>query len=392
MKFTTFICLLLSFSITSCNYKSTGSVCNVEIEKHTDHCSLIMMGEKSFPLDENTPSNIEFMQYIGHGENDTLAILNPYDNSIYYYDYDSTNILSIQKMEKEGNNGVGQVQGFYYVNKDSIFTYSDLLYTASLINSKSQMLWHKLLYKPMTREGQLMSPAPWIATVSPIKYVNNKLIMNGFLAGEPPTETLTNRPVTLVYDFMQDTISYRNNYPVQYMKSNWGGGFYYRWTYWEVCGGKTLVSFPADHYLRLCSIDGNLTDSCYAGSKEVEEIFPYSSTKPKKDEFIDENLYSEWYAKNASYGFILYDKYRRLFYRMVYLPKSGTPPYRPLAIIVLDENLNYIGEDRLSQDVANAWTGNAIVTKDGLSIMLRTDDEDKLVFNQYEVKIDDYEE
>lgn len=376
--------------MASCYYKKTGSVYNVEIEKHKDRCSLVLIGKKYFPLDEDTPPGIEFMQYIDNGRNDTLAVLNPYSNSIYYYDYNSADILSVLRMEKEGNNGVGQIQGFCYVNEDSIFTYSESLYTVSLINGKSEMLWHKLLFKPITKEGQLMSPAPWIATVNPIKYVNNKLIMNGFLAGEPSVETLTNRPVTLIYDFMRDTILYKNNFPIQYVKPDWGGGFFYRWAYLEIYDNRTLVSFPADHYLRLCSIDGNFTDSCYAGSKEVEKIFPFSLTKPKVGEFVDENVYSEWYAGNASYGFILYDKYRHLFYRMVYLPKSGTPLYRPLAIVVLDEKLNYLGEDKLPREVAEAWSGNAIVTKEGLSIMLRTDDEDNLVFNQYEVKVDDY--
>ena len=151
--------------------------------------------------------------------------------------------------------------------------------------------------------------------------------------------------------------------------------------------GDYVISFPACHQL----VSGNLNGSrqstiVESGCNAIKEIKPYRKYKFIMNHSSDD-VWS-WYMNNPSYEGILYDKYRKVYYRFARLPlpeykKGDRGNRKPLVVIILDENLQYLGE-YLMPTVVEYFSTNAFVSERGLNIQVISDNEDVLQFYVYE--------
>ncbi|WP_294627016.1 DUF4221 family protein [uncultured Bacteroides sp.] len=351
------------------------------------------VGQKTFVLDERTSVMVEYLQYINDSANNILSFINYPTNTVYMYDYDNGLLLDTIRYDKEGNNGVGEVQGYCFLNRDSIFVYQYGNPVVHLTNGQGEILWSKALFENFERKERVMYPEPYLMTNNPMKYADGKLILNGFISGETSHETKENRPVTMLYKIDDASLKFLNPYPMQYVEYNWGGGFTHRLPYTDLDNkGNLLISFPADHNLWRCNVINHQTDSLYAGSEMIEYTEPYAASK-EEVAIIDEYRVFEWYMTTPSYEGIFYDKYRDLYYRIARLPDTNYKlgnrgNNKPVIIIVLDSRLHYLGEEILPPaKEGNYRINNCFVSKDGLNIQVLTDDEDKLIFEQYKVVV-----
>ncbi len=229
-----------------------------------------------------------------------------------------------------------------------------------------------------------MYPAPYLQTMAPLKKYRNKLLSVGFVADETSFETDQNRPVVTILDLDDKSIENVVNYPYQYSLYNWAGGFTYRMPSYDLIDDDIVINFPAHHYLLRYSLTSKKLTSHYAGSTSIEFIksFPFPKDSP-----IDGVQAWEWYMNNPSYESVIYDKYRKLYYRITRLPfpnynKEERGNRKPIVIIILNDNLEYRGEVSLPTDVYFHPT-NCYVSKEGFNIQVLTEDEDKLTFYQY---------
>ncbi len=231
--------LLLLFMV-SCRFEGAK---NDQCDLHENRCVLHLVGKKEFHVNENISVLTQYIQYI-----DTLnmfSLYNKYDNAIYLFDYaDGVQKRKIQLM-REGDNGVGLIQGYDYVNEDSIFVYNYDTGYAYMVNSEEKLLWKKSLPVLDAACSDLRPAFPYVETDSPIVYADRKLFFCGMRSSESPLETSTNSPVMTIYDFQTDSVFFCLNYPEQYQKYSWGGGFC-RKPYFTVNKHKSLavVSFP----------------------------------------------------------------------------------------------------------------------------------------------------
>lgn len=380
--FSIYIC----FSLFSCN---TNSVKNEYYNKYKNKCKIELIGKKEISLDENTSSFTMFMQYIDNI--DKLSLYNKYNNSIYLFDYNTGKLYKKIQFEKEGNNGVGKLQGYDYINEDSIFVYNRHTKIVSLMNEASQLKWKRRLNIDSLQSYTFMPSFPYLQTNSPMIYINKKLILGGFGTAETTAETSTNSPVTTIYNFEGDSISFANNYPEQYQKYNWGGGFF-RMPYFDVnkANETIILSFPQDHYLYVYSLLTKKQKKYYAGSASIREIEAYPEKKELRTN-INQDRASEWFFSIPTYRSVLYDKYRNLYYRLVTFPNDPkfdkfTYCKQPLLLIILDKDFNYLGESLLPDNIDLFFT-NSFVTKEGFNIQAITDNEDLLTFYQFKVLI-----
>jgi hypothetical protein bfra3_15608 len=388
MKQLIFICIIiLEFSCTD-----YGVVKNDHQNDYKNRCKIEFLGKKEVPADDETSVLSNYIQFVDTKKMpNTFAALNEYSNSIYYYDYDSLKIRTVVHYEKEGANGVGLIQGFCYLNPDSIFVFCENMQTVYLTNEKAQVKWRKLIPAQAIGGPDFMPALPYLQTTSPLKYVDNKLVMQG---GNTETlyETATNSPITSIYDIEKDTVFFANNYPEQYYKYNWGD-WAYKFPYYDLNERKKLlvISFPQDHFLYVYSIINGECLKYYAGSRLIKRINAYD----EKKEFIpylNDARIKDWYYSNPSYRTVIYDKYRRLYYRIGLLPREekmkGFYNMKPSVLIVLDDGFNYLGEALLPDDV-DLWTTECFVSKEGLNIQVLTDDEDFYTFYQFKVRIEE---
>ena len=376
--------ILLSF--VSC--VDNGKEMNPYYKQKKNKCEIEIAAKKEIQVNENISFMTNYIRYVDN--EDKLLLYNKYDNSIYTFNYGSGTLDWNIRLNEEGNNGVGEIQGFDYVNKDSIFLYNYNTLFVYLVDFSATVGWKKILPTDELMEKGFLPAYPWLQTNCPMVYWNNNLVLGGFGSSETKKETAYNLPVTSIYDFQKDTVLLANNYPAQYQKYNWGGGFF-RMPYFDVNkeNGRVVISFPQDHNLYTYSLSDQSQGKHYAGSNSIKQIDAYDQ---KKGEEIDQNRAYNWYLNTPSYRNVHYDPYRKLYYRLACLPakkelrQKYTIGIRPLILIVLDKDFNYIGEKILPDDIELRYT-NSFVTKDGLNIQALTDNDDIMTFYQFKVEL-----
>lgn len=358
-------------------------VINHEKSLYSNNIKYELKAIYEFDLDEESIYYIDYSQYIDTDTASYLTFLNTYNKSIYFYNCNNSD-LHVKKIEdynyKIPNE---QIQGYYLLPNDSILLYS--YYTGYLYGFyNSNCLFADKMNKVNESSFDNIYPYPYCSTVSPLMKYNNKIISCGWVTGETSQETLYNRAVVTIFDYKTKSFDFAVNYPYIYHEANWAGGFTYRMPYFDVNSQSIIISFSASHHLVCYSLDNKKETIHYAGSEKIDNIksFPYPQDNP-----IDENEAWEWYMKTPSYEGIFYDQYRNMYYRIARLPspksfEEDEKNNKPIVIIVLDNNLQYLGETSLPTDIQFRPT-NSFVSKEGFNIQVLTNNEDKLTFYQY---------
>lgn len=381
---------LLTLLLISCG---GGNVRNNRAKEFKNQCTLERTGEKVYPLDKNTSGNIEYLQYIANDSLLRFSFLNSHTNSIYLHDAESGKLLNIIEFDKEGANGVGSIQGYCYHNDDSIFVYAYGSGMVHLANNQGEVITTYPMFdaEAILNDTTKFLTSPYVESRLPMLYREDKLIMGGGFLAETTLEKADNTFVTLMYDVVNRTAAYANSYPEQYRKYDWGGGFFYRQPSMAMTPeGRLLISFPADHNLWNYDPVTQKRDSLYAGSRLIEKIVPFGTEKKKFPDEVPEQRLSDWYYSQPSYESIFADPYKHLYYRIARLPNAEHRPAtlndKPVVVIVLDKDLNYLGEDLLPEGVPYD-TFNAYVGPEGLNIRIWNNDEDHLTFYTYNAKL-----
>lgn len=378
-----FLLILFIHSCKSRNDNDYGTIVNEERCSYKNNYELIGPEIKEFVLDDETVNLISYMQYIDSLE--CLSFLNNYNTSIYFYNNRSSKFLHRIKMDS-ANSIIGKIDGYYW-NNNSIYVYSYNLGIIYWIDSDYSVKAKYSMSNASKGSESMIYPAPYLQTLAPLKKYHNKLLSVGFVTGEPSLETSHNRTVVTILDLYDKSIQNVVNYPELYTRYNWAGGFTYRMPSYDLVDESIIINFPASHYLVKYSLVTGEQSNYYAGSSSIEVIksFPFP-----KDFAINEVKAWEWYMNNPSYESILYDRYRKLYYRIARLPlknyvKKEKGNRKPIVIIILDAHLQYIGEVNLPTDV-QFFPTNCYVSKDGFHIQVLTDDENILTFYQYNFK------
>ena len=104
--------LIFILSISSCTHY-TIKVVNEKKGKLTATYELVINGEKKFYLDSVTAPFPPYMQLITDSSgNQLLTFLNPYNNSIYFYNYTDTNYINRIQYYREGANAILKPAGY----------------------------------------------------------------------------------------------------------------------------------------------------------------------------------------------------------------------------------------------------------------------------------------
>jgi hypothetical protein len=264
-----------------------------------------------------------------------------------------------------------------------------------LTDSKAEVLSKHKLYDQTTEKVEIANrviyPVPTLRTSTPLKKINNTLTMTGWVAGEYPYETPTNRPTGILFNLDDSSIKHVVNYPEQYSKYNWAGGNTYRVPFYTLNDSSMVFSFSADHYVTEYSLHTGVQKRHYAGSREIKEITSLQETKGSR---IDPEKEMTWYMYNSAYLSVFYDKYKKSYYRLAHLPligdyKLGDKIRKPINVIVLDTDFKYVGEVRLPENLHFEMMTNCFVTEEGFYIQVTTGDEDKMTFYCYNFLIDE---
>ena len=374
---------LLGGLVCSCSYKKNDRV------HRTEDYSLIVKADKCFNLDSETVQATEYHQLFKSGEEIIFSFVNEYDNSIVLYDYATGENMRKIKFEREGANGINSVTSYLIINEDSIYLYDRTTHLLSLANDRSIVKDKKRINIVRCLKGDsIFAPSELFPrTNSPILKIGDELLLSGTLFYEFEGENDSNRPVMAFYNLQKSTIRYSDCYPSMYHSGNWGGSFTYRFPYYTLSPNNELViSFAADHNIRVHHVDSLQYHEFYAGTKEdiviepVEKSLDFEHFSPEADR--------DHYVHSLNYGCIHYDSYREVYYRLAGHPDSSIDPKegvlrKPMSVTILDKNFQIVGETMLPQELY--LLNQCFVGPDGFHIQVESEDDDIMRFKTFEL-------
>ena len=340
------------------------------------------------PLDSDTPPNSICLKYFSPNVNEEyLFFLNKHINTILIFDLNKRKLIRKIPIKKEGENSIGKASSFTIKNLDSIYVASSGKTILYLIDS-SGLIKRKIDYGDPV--GNLVPSYSSLAS----KYNNNvlfwkeKLLLSQplYINGRNATkELLKNHRMYLEIDPESHTHRF---FPITPPEDYFEKGSFS--TIFSVAhdGEKVVCSFSNDHSLYF-SNDLQRAKKVLAKSRFIDDFVSMENVT---------NPFAHG-AETPNYGSILYDPYRKVYYR--FAKHALTPDqfketgemqgyYFPprFSILILDKDLHVLGETPFFGNNYNMF--NSFVGRKGLYIStanpLRTDfSEDFLPFELFEL-------
>lgn len=315
-----------------------------------------------FKLDEDSNYKGTMMSYWENEKGDAYFVNeNRYKNSLQFYSMSSGKLLKEIILEYSGETGMSQIRGYHIHNLDSIYLSSENSYTLFLINEKARILkkW------PLRLDE---APFEFVSiTRSPIHFDKERNTVYGY---KMPTfklgRNIAGEDLGIQLDLDTGKAEIIQDYPSDYT------GFYSTFHIAASVvkeGDRVIYSIPITDKIYIRSLKDKSTKVVNAPSKYVKDYpKPVGVNNFKKD--------MDYAIKNTVFNEIVYDEYRKVFYRFIALPialiddstgqKLTKYEQKPFSVQVLDMNLNLLGETRFEEN--KYYSKDFFVGRDGLYI------------------------
>lgn len=359
-----------------------------------DACVLVPSSDSLvFELNPQTSMFIKKLSlYTDENGREFLTFQNNVEPEILWYDLASQKYVKTIKLEKEGNNGVGIFCGYQIYSENEIYIPEMMQAVIDVVNTKGEII-RKIKYEK-TSSGK--PTIPFISASFPYTpiYIINKKLYIPQTPNRAINNFLTNSPVTLILDTINNSVSeFEVRFPQVISEEAMRGNTLGIETDYSMCyNGKEFVySFLLDEDISIVSLEGKILNKVKAKSRYLEKV--YDEMKSPAD--ISEQV--ELLCSIPMYGNLIYDEYRKVYYRFVY-PETelGNDNFMDIwqlgrskfSVMILDENFNVLGETLLPE---NTYASNLFfIREDGLYISTSfvknpNYNDDKLCFRRFDI-------
>jgi hypothetical protein len=296
------------------------------------------------PIDSTTNFQSLYLDYYQdpNTRKKYLAYLSVTDSDIHFYDLESERLAFKIETQGDGPEKVNSIDAFLIQNLDSVYMVSAVSSVASLVNREGKLLKkYSLDFSPLhvfvlvnnykrlaflTRDKLIIHKAPFL-------YTNQPGIWDYHIAFAYHTNTDSVRV---------DSIFKYTGLPAQ--KIHGGGHTLFGFT--PDGNGNYIYSFCMDDTLYVTNFQGN-TQKHQAKSKYVGEI-------PSMKEGAVNTEAQVFYMTQYAYRHIIYDSFRKVYYRFVLHPTDEASKdfdhAKPFSIIILDNNFKKVGETQIFKE------------------------------------------
>lgn len=296
--------------------------------RHSDEIAFVLSGEKCFSPDEKTPSNW-LNAFIYSRDTVYWALYNSYLGDLNLFDVNDGAQIKTEKFPLAGKDCiVFNGENMYVQDYDSVTFYK--------INGKcivdTIVPWKKMKLR--------IAPSRIDINNNVYEY-GRSLYFITYTMGEYDDEK---RNVCMEYDKGSGEVSYFMNYPPVYKKANWGGTSYRRvYTCSDSSNENIIFSFPVSHSLYIFNCKSKKITEVYAGSSYISQIRAFSNDK---NDLLSSDESFRHFMTNFSYSSIIYDKYRKLYYRIAEIPYTNNRGdlFKKVGLVVLNEQFEIVGE------------------------------------------------
>lgn len=383
-----FCCLLIFSFLSSCSQNNEFYSLKLNFKRHIE-----------IPVDDQTSTVWIFQQVVMIEEEEYLAYHDPVKTKERFIHFahlqDSQKSFRIG-LSVDGPDGVGDIWGFHVRNLDSIFVLNRYRYELNLVDSSGRVKDRYRLRSDDSNRPSEYSSLPAVWTNSPILDLGKKLIIPSSPDIDPFKKDYKQENLAIVLDLETKEIDYNFGFTDKYFNSGFWGLFLEMPSY-AVNYNDSLIlqSFPIEDRVMVYDFDFNLL--------QMQSLFGEFYTG-KFHSLPDFNLereifYTHTHSNPRNYS-ILYDPYRRLYYRTMlgpYPPETLERIIRQLPslpagerelpdkiIMVFDKDFNELGYLKL--DRKKYILEDLLVVQGGLLIHVDTENEDKNVFEIVEVE------
>lgn len=377
--------------ILSCNNSEKAFVNDNEF-------TLVEVDTVHIPIDTvTTPYDISISHYADdRSKIEYLILMNRKNNSLQFYDWATQKLYKTVSLEREGPNGVGGALSFHFQSWDSIYVLASYHYRLSLIDTTAKVKQKYRLLKTDMKldEGRVSRPQGEYSALPSSNYMNPLIKVGSFIymTGVPDLninslEYYKKGRIGIQLNLENGQIEYYKDYPQMYRDKYFFPPQYitkFSSTYIPN-KNKIIYSFPIDENLYELDLKtGNINAIIPDKSQYFKELKPISK-KADRDMNTD-YLYS---VNNVSYERIIYDQYRKVYYRFTNIPNTkkkdeyDNQPYVVHSVVILDENLKKLGETILNERYT---VGYHLCLPDGLYLQKYNFSEDEIAFVKFTLK------
>ncbi|MES1220149.1 MAG: DUF4221 family protein, partial [Bacteroidota bacterium] len=217
--------------------------------------------------------------------------------------------------------------------------------------------------------------------------VDNHLYITGSMDDSWSNKNSSYSGMLLSVNLEQGQATYHFPYPDIYKNDTWS--IYFKFVFGAYNPEKKffLLSFPADRNIYITDKDGKILDTKFAGSIYQTTDIPPTSSGKKND--VPSELRDKHYYQNICYRYIMYDKYRKVYYRFCEQPMNDYIPggnnMKQMSAIILNENLEVIGEFLFPKG-KKFIPGIMYVSSEGLHVLKLDQNEDILSYTNFVLK------
>lgn len=347
----------------------------------------------SFKIDEETklPQNSVFSFTDANGCN-FISFQNDKNSEILIYAVQSRELKKKIKFSSEGDHAiVGGFGGYYIQNFDEIFIPN--IYTNAInVTDTSGLIRRKIVF-PRSDSGEPLIPFICNSKVQ-MCFFNNKIYIPQSLNPMLKDRIIEDSPIGAVIDTVKHVVeTLPMRFPPLITKEDIGTSAAFGADYSRCFNGQTFVyAFACDEKLYHTTPEHKEVKTLTAKSRYIDKVEVLRYKNQNFEKVLKES------CEQASYGNIIYDKYRNVYYRFAFpeaelesnenyleIYRSGRKCF---SIMILDENLQTIGETLFPEYTYNP--NLYILLEDGLYLSTNhiknpTYSDDKLSFQRIDL-------
>ncbi|WP_192347196.1 DUF4221 family protein [Algoriphagus sp. Y33] len=353
------------------------------------------------PLDEYTSSTWGTLQYLNLGEDEYLVFhdqIKSREKKIHFAHINEKGRSFQVNVSLDGPNGVGHLDSFHVKNLDSIFVLNQYAYRLYLIDTSGTVRDMYPLIGDNLQEPSEITYLPFPFPFSQIVDLGSKL----FFPARPDVNTLENYRLEsyktgILLDLNTKKFSYKLGYPDSYINSGfWGMPLEISSSTVNFKDSLVVQSFSIEDRVMVYDFDLRPVDSPSLFREYYDGKF-HSLPEPT----MEPDIFYPHIFSNPTNKAILFDPYRDLYYRIFSgpypeeiieqrkksnfrrLPDDNEYPDRK--IMVFDREFNELGVIEL--DKKKYWVDFIRVVKEGVLIRVQSENENKNIFEIFEVKL-----
>jgi hypothetical protein len=359
-KYIYFIIFIFLIACESKNRKETYDYSLVETGKHI-----------AFELDHQTWYNF-FYSWVFTGEDgrEYFSFLNYHSNQILFYDFQTQAFLFKIEIPREGPDGAFPIMGYYINGFDSM--YIAALSFEGLIRIDTAARIVKKIPYGATPEGYQANGSFWPSSSRP--HLAPVFIGNSLYITQRSNDSRNpgiDRSISMAVDTANHTtvsfpFTYNDVLTEKHFQQSAGGKLDFSR---EFDGRHFVYSFYGLEHIFITSADHREIEQRNAKSRYIDNIV-FETIRDNPEAGTRQEM------EIPAYGDLIYDRYRDVYYRFAY-PKTELPPNesafkkavfgrRKFSVIILDRDLNIIGETLFPEGIFNSYV--YFVHRDGLYI------------------------